>query len=285
MVIPMKRLRTLMMIVTAAVTVAAVPAMAGAPEERALAAIDRSGYAVEERAALRQDASRALRAGVPAEDLEVIVMRGRERGAPAAAVRGLIDAAAVAGERNLPLRPVLDRIEQGLAKGVPPERIAAAAQQLAGHLAAAGPIVDSLEKQGLRTTSARERSDALEGVARARERSVPDDVIRRIGGQAGERGRTMAQFDRAVQSLAFLTASGMTVDAAERVTAESVERGFTEKDYARLERSVHETLAKGGTMNDAVSAAEREITENRRDTRERGPGGGRESGSRGGRGR
>jgi hypothetical protein len=212
-------------------------------------------------------------------------LAARTRGVPAAAVSGLIGAAALAGEGNVPVRPVLDRIEQGLAKGIPPERIAAAAQQLAAHLAAAGPIIDRLEKQGLRTASARERSEALESAARARERSVPDDVLFRIGGQAGEQGRSMAQFDRALRSLTFLTASGMKVDAAERVTAGSIERNFTEKDYARLERSVSETLAKGGTMDDAARAAEREVSEQARGARERGIGGGREPGSRSGRGR
>jgi predicted nucleic acid-binding protein len=270
----------------------AAPALAGTPAERTLEAVEQSGYPLEERTMLRQEVSRALQAGVPAEDLEVIVLRGRERGASAAAVRDLADIAAQAREQGLPLRPVLDRIEQGLAKGVPPERITAASRQLIGHLTAAGPLVDSLAKGGLRTGSSRERAEVIESVARARERSVPDAVLLKTGERAGEHGRSMASFDRAVRSLTFFVGSGMPADAAERVIGESMERGFTEKDYARLERSVGETIRRGGTMDDAMRAAEREIREGRGSgegrsggTQERGSGGGKDPGGRGGRGR
>jgi hypothetical protein len=286
----MRPLRALTMIAAAAL--AAMPVLAADPADRVMDAIGRSGYTLEERTMLRQEMSRALQAGVPAEDLEIIVLRSRERGVPEATVRELVGTAAQALEQRLPVRPVLDRIEQGLAKGVPPERISAASRQLVGHLAAAGPLIDGLAKSGLRTASSREREDAIESVARARERSVPDDVLRKTGELAGKHGRSMAQYDRAVRSLAFFAGSGIPVDRAEPVVRECVQRGFMEQDYARLERNASETLRRGGTTDDVVRGAERDVRQGRSSgdgrsggMQDRGTGPGREMGGRGGKGR
>jgi hypothetical protein len=287
----MRYRHALIAIAAALAVMTAVPTSAGQPAERLRSAVDATGYGREDRAALLQEAERALRAGVPAEDLEVIMLRGAERGAPAGTVRELIGIAALTAEQRLPVRPVLDRIEQGLAKGAPPERIAAASRQLHERLAAAGPLVGGLETRGLKAASSRERQEAIESVARALERSVPDAVLMRTGDTARQHGRSMAQFDRAVRSLTLVVGSGMPADRAARLIEETVERGFTERDYARFERTMSDALRRGHTPDDAVRAGEREIREGRgpgedRGGRmhDRGSDSGRDAGGHGGRG-
>jgi hypothetical protein len=273
------------MIAAALVVMTAVPASAGQPAERIRFAVEAAGYSGEDRAALLQEAERALRAGVPAEDVEVIILRGQERGAAAGTVRELIGIAALTAEQRLPVRPVLDRIEQGLAKRAPLERIAAASLQLHEKLAVAGPIVVGLETRGLKTVSSREREEAVESVARALERSVPDTILMNTGDTAREHGQSMALFDRAVRSLTLIVGSGIPVDRAARLIQDGVERGFAERDYARFERTVSDVLRRGDTVDDAVRAAEREIRQGRGSgdgrTQDRGFDGGRDAGGRG----
>jgi hypothetical protein len=71
-----------------------------------------------------------------------------------------------------------------------------------------------------------------------------------------------------------------------------VELNFTEMDYARLERNASETLRRGGTTDDVVRGAERDLRQGRSSgdgrsggMQERGAGPGREMGGRGARGR
>jgi hypothetical protein len=255
-------------------------AFAAEPGEQVRAAEEQGDPAREARAA-----------GVPAEDIAVIVNRSRERGVAAEQVRDMIRIITHTREQNLPVRAVLDRIEQGLAKGVPAERIAAAARRLEEHLAAAMPLVDALGRQGLRPAGAREREDAIESVARAREQAIPDGILAGTGTAVRTRGQTMAQFDRAVRTMTLLAGNGMSAGPAAQVVRECVDHDFIEKDYAKLERNMIEMLRRGRPMEDVVRAAEREIRErpsrdDSRGDRQRDRGfGGREAGGRGSRGR
>jgi hypothetical protein len=113
----------------------------------------------------------------------------------------------------------------------------------------------------------------------------------RTGDTARQHGRSMAQFDRAVRSLTLVVGSGMPADRAARLIEETVERGFTERDYARFERTMSDALRRGHTPDDAVRAAEREIREGRGPgedrggrSHDRGSDSGRDAGGHGGRG-
>ena len=84
----------------------------------------------------------------------------------------------------------------------------------------------------------------------------------------------------------------MHADAAERVVGACIDRGLTERDYARLERKVSDMVREGRSMDDIVRAADREVSRERgagegRDSgrQDRGTGGTRDAGGRGGRGK
>jgi len=179
-----------------------------------------------------------------------------------------------------------------LSKGVPPERIDAAGRRLADGLATAKPLVDGLVLNGLPTGAGNVREAALESVARAHEQSLSSDMMQALGEKVRAQGQSLDHFERAVRSLSFLAGNGMPADAAERVVQAGIERGLGERDYARLERKVGDMVRQGRSMDDIVRAADREVRESRihgegRDSgkQDRGAGGGRDAGSRGGRGR
>ena len=112
--------------------------------DEARLSVDKSSLTREAKLDILTKADRAVNAGIPPEDVAVIIARGLKEGVESAKISGFLETAARVKEQNLPARLVLDRIEQGLSKGVPAERIAAVVQGLAGKLAAARPIVNTL---------------------------------------------------------------------------------------------------------------------------------------------
>jgi hypothetical protein len=288
MVMTMKGRQVLMMLVLAAASLAVRPALAEQPQDRMRSAVEKMTADPQDRSALIAAMERALAAGVPEEDIEVIVARCRDRAVPANQVRELIAITSGARQRNLPLRGILDRIEQGLSKGVAIERVVAATRRLEDTLADATPVVDRLVVRGLRPSGRREREDAVDSAARALEQSVPAQVIADTGELAIAQGRSMAQFDRSVRSLTFLIGRGIPLDDASKAIRTTIERDFSEKEYARFERDVSAMQHGGSDLNDIVDAAKHGTRAERgreRDdgmSRDRGFGG-RDAGSHGGR--
>ena len=268
---------------------AAPVSAAGSPPAAVAQALERSSLSASERAEIAERVREAARAGIPPEDVEIIIGRGLDRGVDAATLGSFLDTAVRTKQQGLPVRPVLDRVQQGLSKNVPPARIDAASKRLAGGLEKARPLVDGLLQGGMAPGSGDAREAALESVARAEEQSVPDSVLRATGEKVRAQGQTLTQFERTVRTLTFLNEAGMPSEAASRVVQRGVEHGFTERDFGKLERNVNEMVRQGRSMDEIVSAAEREIRESRGGAPEsRGrdrTGGGREAGGRGGRGR
>ncbi len=114
-----------------------------AAEDRHSEAIDRALKASQlsktEQADVHTKAEATISAGVPAEDVEIIVTRATGRGLDAGSITRLLDIGASAKREGLPAGPVLDRIEQGLSKAVPAERIQAASDRLVQKLQEAKP--------------------------------------------------------------------------------------------------------------------------------------------------
>ena len=291
-------LKTGSMIAAAAFAALAVTAP-GADAQSAAAGADgvarsvnRSSLTAEEQRVLIGQAGAARQAGVPAEDVEIIVARGLERGVGAAMLGSFLETTAHVARQGLPARPVLDRIEQGLSKGVPPERIDGAGKRLADGLAKAKPLVDGLLQNGLPPGNGGAKDAALESVARAGEQSLSAGTMQALGEKVRARGQSLDQFERAVRALSFLAGNGMPPDAAERVVHAGIERGLTERDFARIERTVGDMVRQGRSMDEIIRAADRQVRDGRipgeiRGTgrQERTPGGGRDAGGRGGRGR
>jgi hypothetical protein len=254
--------------------------------EKIKAAVEHSPIPSQGKAEILDAAGRALNAGIPADDVEIIISRGRDRGISAATTRELIDTAVNVRAKDLPVRPVLDRIEQGLSKGVPSEKIAAASRNLSEKLSEARPIVNEFIRSGVRSGAEKDREYAVETVARALERSIPANTIERTGRQVKDRQGSVVLFDKAVHTLTSLTENGMPVESASRLVRSAVERGFTEKDLTKMERDVVEGLDKGRKVDDVVKSTESEIShEPKGEDRgsDRGRGGSHESGSERGR--
>jgi hypothetical protein len=259
---------TLSSLAAAAIVTFAVAAWAGAGEtggktlDEARLSVERASLARDTKLDILAKADRAVKAGVPSEDAAIIITRGLKQGADGKSISGFLETAATVKERGLPVRPVLDRIEQGLSKGVPAGRISSAAQGLAEKLASARPIVDDLMLSGVKPVPGRGHDDAIETVARALEKTIPEDAIMRTGGKVKEQKGSITLFAKAVDTMTTFAANGMTADRASRLVQAALDKGYSEKDMGKMEETMFSDLKRGRSMDEAAEGMENRMNRN-----------------------
>ena len=223
--------------------------------QRALAS---STLSPADQAVVQSRAAAAINAGVPAEDVEIIVSRGLYRGADAGAVNRFLDISVSTKRSGLPVGPVVDRIEQGLSKGVPAERIAAASERFTEKLMAAQPLVDALIRGGMTSRRSTEREEAIEATARALEKSIPPEAIKDMGAAVhGKRG-SLTLFTNAVDTATYFAGSGMSSKTASRLVQSAVEKGSSERDLNAMVRRMAEEMKQGAKAQDVAKKMEHE---------------------------
>ena len=259
---------TLSSLAAAAVVTFAVAAWAAAGEtggktlDEARLAVEKSSLTKDTKREILTKADRAVKAGVPSEDAVIIIDRGLKHGADGKSIAGFLETAATVKERDLPMRPVLNRIEQGLSKGVPAERILSAARGLAEKLATARPIVNDLVRSGVQPVPGGGHDDAIETVARALEKSIPGNAIMRTGEKVKEQKGSISLFAKAVDTMATLAASGMATDRASRLVQAALDKGYSERDLEKMEKTLFDDLKKGRSMDEVAEGMENRMNRN-----------------------
>jgi len=242
--------------------------------DEARISIEQSSLTKEAKVGILTKADRAVTSGVPAEDVAIIITRGLKQGVPGTAIEGYLETVTSVKKQDLPVRLVLDRIEQGLAKGVPAERISGVTQKLSNHLAAAKPMVERIESRGVKPAHAGRSGDAVETVARALEKSIPPDAIMRTGEKVRDQKGSIVLFDRAVGTMTVFVGNGMRAEQASRLVHSAIDRGYSTQDLDTMERSMVEGLRKNRSMDEVVSGMESRMERGEmRDMHEQ-PGGG-----------
>jgi hypothetical protein len=224
--------------------------------DEARTSIERSSLTKEVKLQLLTKADQAVTSGIPAEDVAIIVTRGLKQGVPSSTIEGFLETSTKVKEQHLPSRLLLDRIEQGLAKGVPAERISGVTQKLSGHLATAKPVVEKIESRGVKPSLSGRSDDAVETVARALEKSIPPDAIMRTGEKVRDQKGSIGLFNRAVDTMTVFVGNGMHAEQATRLVHSAIDKGYSEQDLETMERYMAEGLRKNRSMNEVVSGME-----------------------------
>lgn len=262
------------MIFSVCLMVGASSADTGRDLEEIRLSVEKSSLSQGRKAMLLGKATDAVKSGVPSADVAVIVKRGLSRGGDGKIIEDAFDIVIRTKANGLPVRPVLDRIEQGLSKGVASERISGSARLLASKLAAADAIVNNVSRSGLKIERQAEKGDAVHTVARALEKAIPEDEITRVGMKAAKKGASLSRFDASVNAMTAFIEMGMPLDNASRMIHKVIDKGFSEADMIRMEREMAGRLRDGAGMDEVMRGMESMIDSGRMGEWHRGMGSG-----------
>jgi hypothetical protein len=225
--------------------------------------IEKSAMPVERKAPLFRKVSNAVSSGIPSPDAAVIVKRGIARGFEARTLEETVDIVIGAREKGLPVRPLLDRLQQGLSKGVPPEKLTAATRRLSEKLGAGDTLISGLSGRGIKVASEGERAAAVYTVARSLEHSIPEEAITSLGLKAVKQGAPLSSFDTALNSMTAFVEMGMPVEQASGLIGKAIDRGYSEKEMVVMEREVSAGLREGRRMEEIMKDMEKMINNGR----------------------
>ncbi len=218
--------------------------------------VEQSSLSLEKKTSLLKRSSDAISAGVPSADIAVIVKRGLARGMDGRGIEDFIGIAVKSKEQNLPVRPVLDRIQQGLSKGVPPEQISGSARRLGEKLATADKIVDGLEKSGVKVDKRSDKENGTRAVARALEKTIPEDMITKMGMKVAQKRGSFTTFSASINTITTFVEMGMPLEHASKLINKAMDKGYSEKEMIGMERDMSYMMREGWMMDDAMKSME-----------------------------
>jgi hypothetical protein len=207
--------------------------------------------------------ARAEAQAVAPPEREALIQLQTSRGGRAQDVDALIRVADEAAAKGLPSAPVVNKIREGIAKGVPPARINPVVQQLVEHLQTADGIV----REGQVPAAAAERAAAVTLLAEALGAGVtPAEVrdLRRQAQAAGQPPMPAEAVASAARGLGFIKDARLPVADGSAVIAEAARRGFRGSDLLDLGREIkrRETDYQSGRvtlrgLRDAIARGDR----------------------------
>lgn len=213
---------------------------------------------------------RAVRSGIPAEDAGIIISRGLSNKAAPLQIETLISVPVAIQEKGMSSRAVLERIQQGLAKGVRPHDIVTSANRLASLIIEAGRIMERLDAEGVRF-GADLHDRATEALARAMEMNVPADVLISAGSAVRSRTDGPYIYLRGIETIAVFASAGMKPSLAGKLVQAGLEKGYKESDFARMERDMVSGLRNGRSIDKIASDMESAVIRGEAGSGYRGP--------------
>ncbi len=193
--------------------------------------------------------TRARERGINPDDLVRLCDEARRRGLTDADGLALADAVLRMAEENLPHRPVYDRILQGLAKNVPPDRINAVVLGMERKLRVGAALVDgslaeatSLRTAGPADAGARSRLSLIDQTTFAIEKGVPETSIAAVFAELKVSSATPADVLHALQSpvvaLTSLASEGVPPEQGLRLVTQAFRDGWRGQNLEMLAMAV-----------------------------------------------
>ncbi|TPW14832.1 MAG: hypothetical protein FD129_1008, partial [bacterium] len=121
--------------------------------------------------------ARARAAGVMIDDLDELLVRGREAGLSDEQLGRFVDTLTGLSQDGLPLKPMLDRMRQGLVKKASPERIDFAMTKLDRRLRESGRLVDVAFPGQLPVSAGEARRHLIDQASFALDQGVPPAAL------------------------------------------------------------------------------------------------------------
>jgi hypothetical protein len=172
-----------------------------------------------------------------AQQAEPAALQRARAGLPPAQAAAFDDILARARTRGLPTGPLVDKVLEGAAKGVAPDRVIAVIRERAERLALAQGIVGT------------RRNSEVASAALALDRGVDEKVARQLAAGAGEK----EPLGMALNVLADLLERGVPVDVAFDVLSSWRSRGARANELQELPAAVERLVREGARPDKAAN--------------------------------
>lgn len=204
-------------------------------------ALDRIGATDEQRADLIRVAKDAIDRGAPAGLMTELARRALEKGIGSDVVEDILRRADALALQDLPPRPVLDRCLQGIAKGVPFERIGAVCDQIATQLREAARTVNEVYPRASgpadserHPADSERRRTVIDHAAYAMGAGIPADILRRSLRLGADDHAPLEESASSVLALGLLASGGIPPEGSLEVVSVAWQHGYRDSDLEKL---------------------------------------------------
>lgn len=228
--------------------------------------LETSNLSPESKALLRAKADELVRTGIAERDVAGLIRQSAVRGVQAPDLARLLDVVAEARRQDLPAAAVVDKIKEGLAKRIPPERIASVASRIASELMTSRDLIRRAEREGIRVEVPGERERAVGAVADALGRGVPPKEVEELArhvAHSSPHQATMSRLESGAQVAADLISMGLSPRAAAETVAAALARGSTPRDIERLREQLARELRRGESPEEGAKRLREQIRSER----------------------
>jgi hypothetical protein len=174
---------------------------------------------------------------ISVQDREAITRLGSAQGRSENEITPLLDHVSKAGERGLPTESLLNKMREGLAKGVEPKRIDPVLRQMTSRLESAHEVLEEAKGLGL---SEGNRQRAIETMAEALSRGATIDEVRELSrlSQEGRHKATQEELAAGAKGLAVMKEGRIPSKEGTALVGEGIKQGYRSAELLDLSREV-----------------------------------------------
>ncbi len=174
--------------------------------------------------------------GLNSKDVEEILLRCRKQGLTIMETHSMLSPVCEAGLMGLATKPATEKIEEGLAKGVPPEAIKAAVAQRIGHLRSAVDITLTANPK-LCT------DEVIIPAALAMESGVPERLVKSVIEVA--KNKRSKEIRAAMEAGETLHLAGFSPEEIEPILVDCLNRNLRRVEFQRVVRYASQQRKRG----------------------------------------
>lgn len=171
------------------------------------------------------------------QDREAITRFGLAQGRSANEIAPLLEQVNKVGERGLPTESLLNKVKEGLAKGVEPKRIDPVLRQMTSRLESAHEVLEEVKGHGIAEGN---RQRALETLAEAFARGATVDEVRELSrlSQEGRHKATQEELAAGAKGLAVMKEGRIPSKEGTALIGEGIKQGYRPSELLGLSREV-----------------------------------------------
>ena len=171
------------------------------------------------------------------QDREVITRLGSTQGHSPDELNPLLEQVSQAGERGIPTAPLVNKVKEGLAKGIAPKRIDPVIRQMTSRFESAREVLEEAKVRGV-TEGNRQR--AMNTMAEAFARGATKDEVRDLirHSQEGKLKTTQDVLAAGAKGLAVMKEGAISSTEGTALVGEGIRQGYRASELLDLSREV-----------------------------------------------